>query len=238
VPASWEALYKSQAQGLYGLVVLPLLFLAAIVVRGFASGGGIEPFDARFVRLWAVTFAMVAIADPILTGPGGWPLLPFVLLGDYRVFALVLVVMHPGRERVGALVEAAAWTVIVPAFAYGTYRSLEAVHGPVPETVLWLVYEVAFALLATGVMVRLVPRRVGIERAGVRRYLRTVLAFVILYYALWAAADVAILSGRDWGWGLRVLPNQLYYGVFVPFAYALFFASPSAASSTSTQAAR
>ena len=28
-----------------------------------------------------------------------------------------------------------------------------------------------------------------------------------------------ILAGVDFGWGLRVLPNQLYYAFFVPFAY-------------------
>lgn len=238
MPGSWEALYRSQAQGVYALVVLPALFLVALVARGFAPGPGVEPFDARFVRAWAVAFGLLALADPILTGPVGWPLLPFVLLGDYRVFALVLVVMHPGRERAGALLEAAAWTLVVPPIAYGVYRGLEALRGPLPETVLWLVYEVAFALLATGILVRLVPRRVGIERGRVRRYLRAVLGLVVLYYALWAAADVAILSGRDWGWALRMLPNQLYYGVFVPFAYALFFAPASTASSSSSQAAR
>jgi DNA polymerase-3 subunit chi len=33
-----------------------------------------------------------------------------------------------------------------------------------------------------------------------------------------ASADVLILMGVDAGWGLRVIPNQLYYAFFVPFA--------------------
>ncbi|MGH7895374.1 MAG: hypothetical protein ACREQL_11950 [Candidatus Binatia bacterium] len=236
--ASWEALYKSQAQGLWALVVLPALLLGWLAFRGWATGPGIEPYAARFVRVWAVVFAAVAIIDPIATGPLGWPLLPFVLLGDFRVFALVLVVMEPGRSRTGALAEAAAWTLVVPGVAYGLYRGVEAVRGPQPETLLWLVYEIAFATLALALAVRLVPGRVGVERMRVRRYVRAVLALVGLYYVLWAIADVVILRGDDWGWALRVLPNQLYYGVFVPTAYALFFASRSALSSTSTQAAR
>jgi hypothetical protein len=65
---------------------------------------------------------------------------------------------------------------------------------------------------------------------------RAVLGFVVLYYVLWALADILALNGEDRGWALRMVPNQLYYGLFVPFAYARFF-SAQAASSASTQAA-
>ncbi len=236
--ASWEALYKSQAQGVYALGVLSALFLASLAVRGIAPSSGVEPSAARFVRAWAVLFALDAILDPIATGLLGWPMVPFVLLGDYRVFALVLVVMQPGRSWLGALVEAAAWTLVVPAVAYGIYLGLGVVRGEQPEMILWLVYEIAFALLALGLAVWLVPSRVGLERSPARHYLYAMLAIVVAYYVLWATADVVILAGRDWGWALRVVPNQLYYGVFVPAAYALFFASRNAASSTSTHAAR
>jgi hypothetical protein len=213
VPASWNALYDSQAVGVWALVALPVLFLVALGVRGFAAGPGVEPYAARFVRVWAIVFAVLAALDPIATGVLHWPLVPFVLLGDYRVFALVLVVMQPGRSRVIALLEAAGWTLVVPAVAYATTRSLE-------------------------VLVRLVPARVGIERGRVRRYLRAVLGFVAGYYVLWTTADVLVLRGFEWGWGLRVVPNLLYYGAFVPFAYWRFFAARNAASSTSVQTAR
>jgi hypothetical protein len=37
--------------------------------------------------------------------------------------------------------------------------------------------------------------------------------FVLLYYGLWATADVIILAtGSDLGFALRVVPNVLYYG--------------------------
>jgi len=236
VPETWKALYASPVIGVYLLGALPVLFLGALAARGIACDGGVEPYAARFVRGWAIVFALVALVDPVTTGLFGWPMLPFVLLGDYRVFALVLVVMEPGRARAAALAEAAAWTLVVPALAYGCYRALEVLHGPQPEPVLWLVYEVAFALLAAGMIGWLVPARVGIERGPVRRYLRVVLGVVVAYYVLWAAADVITLSGHDWGWGLRIVPNLLYYGALVPVAYACFFPSAIARSSTSSQA--
>jgi hypothetical protein len=37
--------------------------------------------------------------------------------------------------------------------------------------------------------------------------------FVVIYYSLWATADLIILTtGADVGFAVRVLPNVLYYG--------------------------
>ena len=85
------------------------------------------------------------------------------------------------------------------------------------------------------------PGRPAPDRARARSHAALLLGRArvrALYYALWAVADVAILSGRDWGWALRLVPNQLYYGLLVPLCYALFFAERAAAASTSTHAAR
>ena len=49
------------------------------------------------------------------------------------------------------------------------------------------------------------------------------LGYLAAYYGLWAAADVLILSGVDAGWPVRLVPNQLYYGFFVPFVWWRFF---------------
>ena len=70
------------------------------------------------------------------------------------------------------------------------------------------------------------------------RLVRALLAFAAVYYALWAASDVLILAGVDEGWLLRCVPNQLYYGLTVPFVWWRFFSPSYAASSTSTQASR
>ena len=58
------------------------------------------------------------------------------------------------------------------------------------------------------------------------QFVRRVLGYMAAYYGLWAAADVIILSGYDAGWPVRLVPNQLYYGLFVPFVWWRFFSTP------------
>ncbi len=69
-------------------------------------------------------------------------------------------------------------------------------------------------------------------------FTRAVLAYAAVYYALWAACDILILAGIDAGWLLRCLPNQLYYGLTVPYVWWRFFAPSYAETSSSTQASR
>ncbi len=229
----WQAFYQSDLQGLWGLVALPALFLLALPwLRPRAPGA--EPRAAMFVRAWAAAFALETIVDPVATGPGGMTMIPFVLLGDFRVFLLVLGVMEPERPLAGTFVRAAAWTVLVPAVAVTLHRLARAVAGPLPDQSLWLIYETAFALLALWWRTHLVPAR----RPRAERFLRAVLAYVAIYYALWALADVLIVAGLDVGWGLRVVPNQLYYAFWVPVVWMLFFSPRYAAASSSTQTRR
>ena len=224
MPASWKAVYETQVAGVWLLLVPSVLFLARLAVRGWAPDPGVEPYAARWVRIWTVVFAIAAIADPIATGLFALPLVPFVLLGDFRVFALLLPVMQPGRSRAGALLEAIAWTLPVPLLALGIVRAKALALGIVPpESTLWMTYEAAFAGLAVFFAARVVPHRVGIERPAVRRYAVAVMAFVATYYLLWFASDALVARGVDAGWALRVVPNVLYYGVLVPFAYWRFF---------------
>src|SRR5262245_65799758 len=119
--------------------------------------------------------------------------------------------MQPDRARFGLLLEAAVWTLVVPAIAYGTIRLVDTIAVPQQGLMLWCVYEVAFIALAEAFVVWMIPRRVASDREPVRRYVRAVLGFVVLYYALWALADIVILGGDGWGWALRMVPYQLYY---------------------------
>jgi hypothetical protein len=41
--------------------------------------------------------------------------------------------------------------------------------------------------------------------------------FEIAQYALWALADVIILGGHDVGYALRLVPNTMYYVLYLPF---------------------
>src|SRR4029453_10524557 len=111
---------------------------------------------------------------------------------------------------------AAAWTLVVPAVALSLHRLIQASAGPVPDTILWLIYECAFAIPALWGRAPRPPAR----PPPAERYLRAVLAYVAVYYLLWAAADVLILAGWDGGWALRGVPNQLSYAFWVPGAWA------------------
>src|SRR5262249_46154313 len=93
-----------------------------------------------------------------------------------------------------------------------------------PTQTIWLLYELAFVVVALALRQWAVPARVPGTAPRLRTYLRAVLAYVAVYYALWAAADIVILAGFDVGWALRMVPNQLYYAFWMPFAYFAFLA--------------
>ena len=230
---SWEAFYRSDLQGLWGLVVVPALFLLVRPWRRPRRAGA-DPRAAGFVCAWATLFTLETIADPLAILRLGAPLIPFVLLGDFRVFLLVLRVAEPERPLVGTIARAASWTMVVPVIAWTAFRLASAMAGPFREEVLWLGYEIAFVALALWWRARRVPAR----RPIALHYLRAVLGYVAVYYALWGLADVLILAGFDAGWALRVLPNQLYYSFWVPVAWALFFSRRYASARSPVQARR
>lgn len=241
-PDAWLAFYRSDLQALYGLWVAPLLWLLHRAVAG-PPEGGVAPQAAGFVRAWCLLFAVETMLDPLAAGPlaaslasqaaGTAIALGFVLLGDLRVLWLVLHVARPERPR-RALALAAAGSAAVPLLALAATRLLATVRGPLPEQALWLAHELVFLALAVGLGRLGVPRWTPPERPASARFARAVLGFVAGYYALWALSDVLILAGEPEGWGLRAVPNQLYYGLTVPYVawrfFAPRFASPSAPS--------
>lgn len=247
MPTSWDDFYHGEVQGLYALIVVPAVFLGYLLTRRAPPDGGVEPRASRFVHRWAIIFLVETLLDPIATGPllrwlelGGVladnAMVPFVLLGDYRVFLLLLAVASPERPFAAAAAEAAAWTLLVPCVAGTSYAIMRVIDDP-PSMMLWLVYESAFAVLALVLRARWV--RIEPTRPAVHAYLRALLAYVALYYALWAAADLLILTrGLDVAWAMRAVANQLYYAFWVPFAYVRFFAARYASTSSSVQTAR
>jgi hypothetical protein len=258
---AWQQLYLSSAQSLYALWAVPALFLAYVCVVRPERPSMVAPGASRLMRLYAIAFAIETMLDPFATGPlsrqlgltgrpGGTAVqLLFVLLGDFRVFLLIFyltaVGMRPstGSPReiplLAVLGRAARWTFVVPLVAWPTYTVGRMLVPALPGQSLWLIYEVAFVVLALWMRQRLVPREVMRSQWRIAAYLRDVTAYVALYYALWAAADVVIMiAGRDAGWGLRMIPNQLYYGLYLPVVYALFFSRRYAVSKRSVQASR
>ena len=213
----------------------------------------VAPRASQFLVIWAIVFTVETIVDPIAGGPllralgiADRPVAMvvvffFVLLGDFRVFALLFGVAarQTHRSLAAALAEAAAWTFVVPLVTLVVHRAATALFGTLPAQALWLIYELGFLVMAVVLWTRVVPARVPASARRLRAFFRAVLAYVIAYYALWAAADVLILAtGADAAWALRMIPNQLYYALWVPVVYWLAFARRYAATSRSTQASR
>ena len=251
---TWQELYATDLQGLYAVCVVPLLFLFFLLfdLRRRPARVAVVPQASDFLRAYALFFTIETMLDPFAGGPvlrwlgltDGAALVVvffFVLLGDFRVFLLVfgLPALATGRPLRSAAPAAAAWTLVVPLATFVIHGTLTASSGPQPSQSLWLIYELGFLVMALVLRQRVVPARVPAAQAGLRAYLRAVLAYVALYYALWATADALILArGADRAWALRIVPNQLYYALYVPFVYALGFSRRYAASSSSIQSSR
>lgn len=247
---SWRAFYSSQLQQVYLLWVVPALCLPPLWVaarRAPASGPGAR--DARFVRLYCLWFCLETLLDPFATGPGAklaglgetastLVMFTFVWLGDFRVLLLVFTLSRPrGAADALPLGRAALVTCAVPVVAGSIYRALGWLWPEVPSQMLWILYEAGFLGLALFLRARVVPTTdLGDPaRARATSLLRDATAYVATYYALWLTSDLLIvIADADWGWALRVVPNQLYYSFWIPFVYARYFwAGPGSASPAS-----
>lgn len=215
----FEAFYDSIWQHPLLLWILPVVFLFRLPrPRGFF--------------LWALwIFTVLTILDPAMTGPLAslsWfsnsttqnIMLFFVLLGDFRFFFFVehfggsgAPDAKPGSRR--ATLRALLWTLVVPLLQFGLIKTFANAFENPRHT--YLAYELLFLVLASGFRFVLLPKRTIPDENRV--WLSAMTGYAMLYYALWASADVLILSGLDLGFGLRVLPNLLYYGGFLPFIY-------------------
>ena len=229
--ATWQELYKSDLQSAVAVTIVPLLFLLYLIWTERREGTGVVPAAARFVHVWAGTFALLTIIDPLATGPllralavadapvATVVMVAFVLLGDFRVYWLLFAVALRDVRRGARL--AAAVTPAVPLLAYASDRLIEGFAPDATGQRLWLIHELMFTGVALWLWSAWLPRRVA--DAATLRFLRRVCAYVIVYYALWAACDALWLAASlDVAWLLRALPNQLYYAFFVPFVWLAY----------------
>jgi hypothetical protein len=223
----WRDFYLSDLQSVWAPTLVPLAYLAWRALRGVAASAAVG--SARwFVDLYAIVFACETVLDVLATTPlvkaldvAGTPLgtailVCFVLLGDFRVYLLVfaLLALSAGRGWRSALPQAARWTLVVPLIALPASAALRAALPGLDPNTIWLVYELTFLIVALTLRARVTAT----APAPLRDFLGEILAYVALYYALWALSDVLIqLAGLDAGWLLRAVPNQLYYAWWIPF---------------------
>ena len=118
--------------------------------------------------------------------------------------------------------------LIVPLGTAAIEATLGLVFDELHGQIRWMVYEAGFLILCVALSRRWVPQNVAESdpmSAAKATYLRRLFAYSATYYALWLAADVLIVNGVDAGWAIRMVPNQLYYGFWVVFAYGSFFSA-------------
>jgi hypothetical protein len=227
---SWQAFYAGDWQFPFAVMVVPFAFLLYRAIARERRESALDPALAPFVSLWVTVFTLATLLDPIATGPlakatgshfaeQGLSTL-FVVLGDFRVYWLVLRFRTPGQTSGRAAAEALA--VSLPAPLLAGLVTLRAGTGQV----MWLTHELASLAIAFALARLALPNEA--ERPRHASFVRSVLGFLAAYYGLWAAADVLILAGIEAGWPVRLVPNQLYYGFFVPFVWWRFFGAQPA----------
>ncbi len=219
----WQRIYDSpwHVPGLVVAMSLAALGYAWAKLRDDGSG------LARFFTGWLALFGAAIVADATLTAPGS-PLLPgdtnvvqwlsiaFIMMGDVRAYVLVERASRRDEDASRAVAAGVLWGALVSVLMAAPARLVPAMqHNP---RWIYLTYELLALAQALVWRFGVLPRRteVGAERA---RWGRDVMAFVAVQYGLWALADVVILSGVGAGYGLRVVPNVLYYGAFVGYVF-------------------
>ncbi|MEA2747346.1 MAG: hypothetical protein QOI41_1489 [Myxococcales bacterium] len=200
--------------------------LAAVSIAGYAMWLRRQSFLVAYVGL----FTLLAVGDALRSGPWS-PLhllaspwedaigIGFVLLGDFRYF--LVVERFAVRPKSGALDDTSpkAWataiglTFIVPVLSLVLTKAFSTTFAG-----RWgyLIYELMFIALAVGLRSLVLPKRLAAAPEAVRRWLLGITHFEIALYALWALADLIIIFTKaDAGFALRIVPNVMYYGLFV-----------------------
>ena len=149
-----------------------------------------------------------------------------MLLGDLRVLLLTIGVARPERTWRQNLGWAGGTTLVVRVATGLIYGALNFLIDDLHSQALWMIYESGFLVLCVTLSRQWLPRTLeGDPLADAKTtYLRSIFGYSAAYYALWLIADVFIaVADLDLGWAIRMVPNQLYYAFWVPFAYRGFF---------------
>lgn len=222
----FEAFYGSFWQHPLLLWLAPLAFLLHLARRG-ALPRAESPLLLRYVWL----FGLGTLLDPLATGPVVSALglgatattavnVLFVLLGDLRYFVLVETASRAEPEAKAPRVRwasAAALTLVVPLAQLGLAALRPEWFTVARHT--FVAYELLFLAFSAAYFFGVVAPRPALRHPETARWLRAVALYALGYYLLWPLADAVILAGHDAGFALRVVPNVLYYGFFLPFVW-------------------
>jgi len=172
-----------------------------------------------FLKNWLIFFGIEIFLDALCTG--AWSPVPpeitssvgivFVILGDWRLFALIERYVKP-RHWIPRSIALALVVPIAQAIAIKAAPSLFE-----KQRYIYLVYEVFFVMFAGALRFVVLPARLGNVSPAIRRWIYSILGWSLVQYALWATSDVIILAGGEWALLLRLVPNTMYYAGFLLF---------------------
>jgi len=185
---------------------------------------------SRFFSAWLGVWAPVIVLDAWLTSPlsplspgaGRVAAMALVILGDARVYLLLerysrnpTPADNPTLPR--ALAASLVWSFVASLVVAAANLQAPAYFAVTRRS--FLLYELLSLALFLTLRFAILPRRLDAREASapMRRWVLGVASFVVAQYALWALADVLIFAHLRAGWVLRLVPNLLYYGVFVEF---------------------
>ena len=201
------------------------LATGALVARRLTAGGG----SFGLVDFWGTAFALTTLADAFLTSKlsplAGKPAATgvaifFVILGDFRLFLLSERVARKQGPIFTATRRALGFAFLTPIIQHGAAYFLPEYFAGKDLRFTFLTYEIV-CLVVLALYVKLGAREGDDDDVATGNRL---VGFFMVQYALWIVADALILYApglRELGFGLRLVPNVMYYGVFVPLGYAL-----------------
>lgn len=218
----WSAIYA----GPYHHPGLAFAFCAALLLRLRLR------FPPSALRRVLFLFLAETAVDAFFTGalspfghsPPTALTVAFVILGDLRLWWLVEKFRRPGVTWTAALLRAVPWAFVVPlatAAAILLRPDVFTGEGGYRFRPIFLAYEALFAALASVLLVLRHVSRAAAPEAG--WYLARLLLLWLTMYGLWVLCDVLLSFGYGWALGLRMVPNALYYGVFL---YAAVYFAP------------
>lgn len=144
----------------------------------------------------------------------------FVLVGDLRFILLLAYVVYAGKNMAELEKFRPGGDVLRPALIFTLFTTLivSALGFARPDLLTqprhkFLAYEATFFILTTLWIFVVLPQKP--VAAAERRFLRSAAMPVLGFYGLWVFADLLILNGRPVGYAVRILPNFLYYSLFL-----------------------
>lgn len=220
----WEQIYNSKIVH----PVIPLVFLGIFFIFFLRAG--------KPARWYFVSFTILTVTDALVTG--GWlsSFLPsfliqilsvfFILIGDAKYYIFISLLAYNARKLSVALavpnkvslgLNTVTLTLIAPFTTIAAWYARPEWFSS--ERNVFLVYEVTFAVINILFRISAIPKKLPDSAGTEYGFLMRLNGYVGLQYALWALSDLLILKGQDAGFGLRMIPNLMFYVFFLPYVF-------------------